>query len=138
MSSAPTDDSVLASLGVAAAVGSQGTLLISCMHERFGHRNFGALAGIAGLSLLPASLCFATLLSGMMYDKAARAQVGAARDAVAPPGGWHCVGAACFRSFYLFMVCVALAEALVALLHYHRLRPFYVKLAAKRSAEKLS
>jgi hypothetical protein len=133
---------------VSASFGAQNTLLVSVFHERFGHKNFGALVGTAGLCLLPASLLFSTLLASSLYDSAARAQLAAAhaaadaRNATAPPppvaqqAGLYCSGPSCFRAFFLIMAAVAAAQCVVAALHWRRMGRFYTRLAAKRANEK--
>lgn len=129
---------------VSASFGAQNTLLVSVFHERFGHKNFGALVGTAGLCLLPASLLFSTLLSSSLYDRAARAQLAAAHahatSAPPPPPqqavGLYCQGPACFRTFFLIMAAVAAMQCAVAALHWRRMGRFYTRLAAKRANEK--
>ena len=132
---------------VAASCGAQNTLLGSVFHERFGHKNFGALVGIAGLCLLPASLLFSTLLASGLYDRAARAQLVAAHalaanaTSAAPPpppqaAGLYCQGPSCFRTFFLIMAGIAAAQCVVAALHWRRMGRFYTRLAAKRANEK--
>jgi hypothetical protein len=129
---------------VSASFGAQNTLLVSVFHERFGHKNFGALVGTAGLCLLPASLLFSTLLASSLYDAAARAQLaapGAAAAATSAPGaqqavGLYCSGPTCFRTFFLIMAAVAAAQCAVAALHWRRMGRFYTRLAAKRATEK--
>jgi hypothetical protein len=143
---------------------------VSVFHERFGHkcaaarsaagarsahdtaharsaprlRNFGALIGLAGLCLLPASLFFSTLLASSLYDREARAQAAEAAAAAAAQGGaapaaseaLYCSGPACFRTFFLIMAGVAALQCAVAGAHWHRMGGFYTRLAAKRAAEK--
>ena len=134
---------------------SQNTLLVSVFHERFGHkcvrcaspmaaamphalrgRNFGALFGLAGLCLLPASLLFSTLLASSLYDAAARAQAAAAGAPVAAGQALYCSGPTCFRAFFLLMAAVAALQVGVAALHWRRMSRFYLRLAAKRANEK--
>jgi hypothetical protein len=125
---------------VAASFGAQNTLLVSVFHERFGHKNFGALIGLAGLCLLPASLFFSTLLASSLYDAQARAQAAAAAmdgDAAPPPGAaLYCSGPACFSQFFFIMAGVALCQCAVAGAHWRRMGGFYLRLAAKRAGEK--
>jgi hypothetical protein len=130
---------------VSASFGAQNTLLVSVFHERFGHKNFGALVGTAGLCLLPASLLFSTLLASALYDRAARAQLAAAAGTDATSAGTaaaqqavglYCSGPSCFRTFFLIMAAVAAAQCAVAALHWRRMGRFYTRLAAKRATEK--
>ena len=132
---------------VSASFGAQNTLLVSVFHERFGHKNFGALVGTAGLCLLPASLLFSTLLASSLYDSAARAQLAAAAAHATPASaasaaaaaqqvGLYCFGPSCFRTFFFIMAAVAVAQCAVAALHWRRMGRFYTRLAAKRATEK--
>lgn len=104
---------------------------------------------MAGLCLLPASLLFSTLLASGLYDDAARAQAAAAAASTPPPAPGaaatpaaaaptqlYCVGPTCFRRFFLIMASVALIEAAIAAAHWRHMGRFYVRLAAKRAAEK--
>jgi hypothetical protein len=102
-------------------------------------RNFGALIGLAGLCLLPASLFFSTLLASGLYDAAARrqeAEAAATGAAPIPNGVLYCSGPSCFNTFFFIMAAVALLECCVAAVHWRRMGGFYTRLAAKRATEK--
>jgi len=110
---------------VAAAFGGQNTLMVSIFHERFGHRHFGSIVGLAGLCLLPASLLVSTLLASYLYDAEARAQGAQGADV-------YCSGPDCFRPFFLCLAAIATLGAAAAVAHLLQFRTFYARLAALR------
>lgn len=106
---------------VTAAFGSQNTLIVSIIHERFGHGHFASIVGLTGLSLLPASLLVSTILASVLYDAEARRQ-GAEGPNV------YCVGPLCFRLFFQLLSVIAAAGGAFSLWHFFHFRAFYERL----------
>lgn len=103
---------------VTAAFGSQNTLIVSIIHERFGHKHFASIVGLTGLSLLPASLLVSTVLASVLYDAEARRQ-GAEGPNV------YCLGPACFRLFFQLLSLFAVLGGGFSVWHFFHFRAFY-------------
>lgn len=103
---------------VTAAFGAQNTIIVSVIHERFGHKHFASIVGLTGLSLLPASLFVSTILASVLYDSEARRQ-GAEGPNV------YCVGPECFRAFFQCLSLFAMAGGGFSAWHFVHFRAFY-------------
>lgn len=116
---------------VTAAFGSQNTLIVSIIHERFGHKHFASIVGLTGLSLLPASLLVSTVLASVLYDREARLQ-GAQGAKV------YCVGPKCFRAFFAALAALAAAGAGFSAWHFVHFRAFYERLVRAAGGERFA